>query len=402
MSSVLLPQAAPGPVAEPLTSWAQSLRLAWRVFLPVRLLLWVVGGAVQLARLGPPAEPGVGAWLDWLIVRPWAHSDVIWYVSIAQFGYGIADGRGAFHPLLPALMGGLGRLLGGQFALAGQLVASAACLVLLAALYRYVALDHGERVAAEAIRWALLAPTGFVLLIPYTESLLLACTLLALWYARHDRWLLAGLFACAAALTKQPGAALVLPLIWEYASRHRAKLWGPHTLRALVGVGLVPLGYLAFSVYRGLAVGELDTSSPAALLGSLALSDQLSGRWKTGFGMPWEWLAHVVATLPEGDWFAWLDLALTAPMLAGIALALRRERGTVVVYSLSQVFLMMTLLIIVQPLLSMPRRLALIFPLYTQLARWSLRSSLRLAWMGISAACMLALTVSFCRGVFIP
>jgi hypothetical protein len=398
---------AVGPaVAEPMpatTGWREAFALAWRVFLPARLALSLVSAISMLATWGLPAERSLGAWLDWLLVQPSVAFDVDWYLIIAQEGYGVADGRAAFHPLLPLLMRVVGDLLGGQYALAGLLVANGFCLLFLAALYRYVALDHGTQLAGEGMRWALYLPVGFVLLIPYTEALLLAFSLLALWYARHDRWLAAGLCACLAALTKQPGAALALPLLWEYCSRHRGQLWRWRTLGALACMGLGPLGYLGFSAYRVLLLGELDTSSPITLLGSLLISRQLGDTWGTSFGMPWQWAAHVIAFIPQGDGYYWLHLGLVTVGLIAAAAALRRERGAVVIYSLTQILLATTLIIVTDtPLLSMPRRLMLVFPISTQLARWGLRSPLRPAWLLSSVVLMIMLAGFFRVYAYIP
>jgi hypothetical protein len=398
---------AAGPaVADPMpatTGWREAFVMAWRVFLPARLALSLAGALAMLATQGRPAERSPGAWLDWLLVRPWLVYDVDWYLKIAREGYGIADGRAAFHPLLPLLMRAVGDLLGGQYGAAGLLAANSFCLLFLAALYRYVALDHGAQLAGEGMRWALYVPVGFVLLIPYTESLLLAFSVLALWYARHDRWLAAGLCACLAALTKQPGAALALPLLWEYGRGHSGRLWRWRTLWALACMGLGPLGYLGFSAYRVLLLGELDTSGPAALIGSLVVSRQLGDSWETSFGMPWQWAANVIAFIPRGDWYYWLHLALAIGGLAAAAAALRRERGAVVIYSLTQILLATTLIIVtVNPLLSLPRRLMLVFPISTQLARWGLRSRLRAAWLLLSALSMLVLAGFFCATGYIP
>ena len=285
-------------------SWRSAFGRAWRIYLPVRLVLSLCGALTMLFTQGMPAERSLRAWLSWLLLEPWNRMDVPWYLKIADGGYAIADGRASFHPLLPLLTRLLGTLLGGNTLLAGLLVANLACLGFLAALFRYVALDHGELVAGEALRWALYLPVGFVLLIPYTEPLLLCFTLLALWAARHERWFAAGAWACLAALTKQPGAALVAPLLWEAAARYRWGLLSWRGLRVVACLGLGPLGYLGFSFYRATMLGEVGGATVGELLRSLLISPQLSTGWGTRFGWPWEWLVcghHAAKIYPKLD-----------------------------------------------------------------------------------------------------
>lgn len=392
---------AAGHAAAAPTTWGAAFTLAWRVFLPVRLMLSLVGAATFLQLAGPPANRSLGGWLDWLLVQPWGRFDSGWYLRIAEGGYAVGDGRAAFHPLLPLLMRVLGDLLGGHYLLAGLIVSNAACLVFLAALFRFAALSHGPALAAESLYWALYTPLGFALLLPYTESLLLCFTLLALWYAHQDRWLAAGICACLAALAKQPGAALVLPLLWTYAAGHRGRLLQWKSLRVLACLSLAPLGYLGFALYRA-ALDEAARASPAALLGSLLISRQLSSTWGTRFAPPWEWLVYVTTTPPRFVPIGILEGVLTVAGLTLAALALRRERAPVVIYGLIQILLATTLIIADQPLQSMARRISLVFPIYTQLARWSLGARLRLLWLALAAALMCGFAIGFCTLRFTP
>ena len=61
-----------------------------------------------------PINASLGDWLQRTLLWPVARYDVIWYVGIAEYGYGYQPGATAFHPLYPLLMGMLGRLVGGS------------------------------------------------------------------------------------------------------------------------------------------------------------------------------------------------------------------------------------------------------------------------------------------------
>ncbi|MFZ5851866.1 MAG: hypothetical protein ACOYY2_10800, partial [Actinomycetota bacterium] len=107
------------------------------------------------------------------------------------------------------------------------------------------AVPHPDRVALLAVLLWSAAPPAYVLNLPYSEGLftaLAAGTLLALL---HERWLLAGLGALLAGLTRPTGlvlAAAALVAAWPAVRRQRR-------LRPLVAPLLAPLGtagYLGF------------------------------------------------------------------------------------------------------------------------------------------------------------
>jgi hypothetical protein len=118
---------------------------------------------------------------------------------VAEQGYSYRLGSTAFHPLYPLLIGGLGRMLGGNYLLAGWLVAQICCVAMLALLYTLVLLDYDQGVAQQTTLLLIGSPLGFIFLVPYAESLLLLCIVGAFYAARRGRWLLAGLAGASAA-----------------------------------------------------------------------------------------------------------------------------------------------------------------------------------------------------------
>ena len=64
-------------------------------------------------------------------------------------------------------------------------------------------------------------PTAFFFLAPYSESPFLLLSVSAFWFARRDRWALAGLMGALAALTRSIGVLLVLGLAVEAIQRSR-------------------------------------------------------------------------------------------------------------------------------------------------------------------------------------
>ena len=385
------------------SDWRTVLRLAWTVYWPMRLLLLVIGIFISLATANGVYATSLAGWLQQVFIAPWHQVDVVWYVRIAQDGYSIADGRAAFHPLLPLLMGGLGRILGGQYVLAGLIINDLACFGLLAVFYRFVALDYGESVGVHSMRWLLANPMGWVLLIPYTEALTLFFIVQAFWYARHDRWLAAGLCGCLATLAKQPAIVLVVALFVEFLYRHHKDLWRWRSMQILASLTLIPLGYLAYSAYRLLLNAPAQTDLGSTLR-ALVVSPQLGQKWGSTFIWPTDWLVHIIKFSFGSEtylWY-WIEVGLFLAALFVLSVILRRMRPSLVVYSLIQLFLIMTILQLGDALMSSPRRFLLVFVIPLQLGIWSAKSRYWQHWRIISLALQGLLIIGFITEKFTP
>jgi hypothetical protein len=234
-------------------------RLAIWLLVVLRLGLEVV--AVVGLRLFPPRAP-VGSFanliirdgIGGLLLSPWQRYDALVYHQIAAHGYQAGVNTAAFYPLYPLVSRLVALPFGGQIVLAQLVVSSVAFVVTLRSLYQLARLDVGPRAARLAV-WAMaLFPSGFILLLPYTESLFLALALPSLWYARRGRPWTAGALALAAGLTRVHGLLLVLPLAVENLRQARAQgsLPGPALLAALTPLA----GYAVFLGYLQLIIGE--------------------------------------------------------------------------------------------------------------------------------------------------
>ena len=104
--------------------WAAAL-FAWLVFEPNRH-----------PRAGRWDDPSLTRDLGW-VTDIWARWDSVWFLRIAEHGYGAVSGAAAaFYPLYPLTLAGAGRVLGGHYVLAGVLVSLAAALASFVLLYR--------------------------------------------------------------------------------------------------------------------------------------------------------------------------------------------------------------------------------------------------------------------------
>ncbi|WP_058304391.1 glycosyltransferase family 39 protein [Gorillibacterium timonense] len=149
--------------------------------------------------------------------------DTEWYLGIAQFGYRTTGHDRlsiCFYPLYPALVKLFHYVIPGYFT-AGVVVSN---LFLLIALYYLVRLVEGEYKDSQtgilAAKLLLLFPFSFFFSIAYTESVFIAFTILTFYALRRKKWLLAGLFAMLASLTRNQGVLLVLPILIEILYDH--------------------------------------------------------------------------------------------------------------------------------------------------------------------------------------
>jgi Gpi18-like mannosyltransferase len=210
--------------------------------------------------------------------KPWNRYDTAWYVLIAMEGYA-RDLRIVFPPLLPTLTRVVGPLLGGNYVLASVLVGNIACLIAFILLYKIAqreAQAMGEQdghIAARTLVLLAAFPTSFFLMAGYTEPLFLALTLGAFLSAYHRQWLLAGVLAYFAALTRLQGIVLCLPLAYIAYVQHRAV--GVRSLLervpAVVGAALGTLTYWGYIRLNNL--GSMD--------------DMFAWGWKLRTDFPW-------------------------------------------------------------------------------------------------------------------
>ncbi len=217
--------------------WAAAL-FAWLVFEPNRH-----------PRAGRWDDPSLTRDLGW-VTDVWARWDSVWFLRIAEHGYGAAAGAAsAFYPLYPLTLAGLGRVLGGHYVLAGIAVSLTAALVSFELLHRLAEERLGADGARRAALYLAVFPMSLFLQAVYSESLFLALVLGAFLLAERGRWPAAGAVTGLAVLTRIAGVAL-LPALVVLAWRR------PGRRRAIVSLGIAPAVFAAYPLYLGLAQGD--------------------------------------------------------------------------------------------------------------------------------------------------
>jgi Gpi18-like mannosyltransferase len=190
----------------------------------------VVATATRILPAG--FEPRVEAYLGKnLSLAAWIRWDAWWYLSVVERGYWF-DPHGksnvAFFPLFPALVRGVAAMVGNPL-VAGLLVANAAALGAILALWWWVEREAGPHAGERAALWLLVYLFSFFFHSLYAESLFFLLATLALGTAARDRWVGAGAWGALAAATRPMGVLLAPALLWG--------LW-----RAARGQGRAALG----------------------------------------------------------------------------------------------------------------------------------------------------------------
>ena len=366
--------------------------------------LLVAGRSGRWREFDPAALTAPFGPLGDALVAPAARWDAVWYLGIALDGYEGDATRTAFFPLYPLLVRVAGAPLAaigddaGAYLLAGVGVSLAALLAGLFLVHRLAALELGPDVGRTTVWLVALFPTAFAFSAVYTESLFLALSAGSLYAARLGRFELAGLAGLLAAATRSTGVLLVVPL---------AILWlqgRPRSRADLAWIGAVPLGLLGYLAYLWAATG--DPWAPFSVQG--AWYRELAGPWGgawDGAAAAWDGVRqllsgsrdpvyfevaagdpYVVAAHNVGN-FAFLVLALVA-----VVGAFRRLPLAYATWGLLAVALPLSYPVAPEPLASLPRYLAIAFPLHMWLALWAREHRAQRVAPALSAIGLAALT----------
>ncbi len=416
----------------------RAVRVSFLAVLWTRLLVWeasIVGIRLFGVARSPAFDPidlrRTGDSLGTLLTSPVLRWDGMWYLTIARHGYAVSSGlspppRANFFPLYPLLVAGLEHV--GVPLVLGAVLVSVCCMWI--ALYALVRLMDAE--FASGHRWASpaaarlavialsVSPVAFFLSSAYAESLDLAISVGAFFYARQGRWARAGLLAALASAARGPGAILILPLLTLYLYGPRADRppdrekpgWYPrYKLRPDVAwLALAPAGLLAFMLYLALA-----GASP------LAFVQTQHDYWGHVTRLPW-------TTLWDAARFGWRDLgailggtthatlfglnptdavgtrwqnllplailAIALPAVVGVWRRLPAAYGLYVTAAILVNLASPTT--IDQPLRGLSRYLTVLFPLFMWLGAWlTARPRIRILAFVLSAAWLALLSAEF-------
>ncbi len=396
-----------------------ALRESWRAVWSSRLLVWAAGvGTVVAFGFGPQRKafdpPGITSgfgWLGNLLAAPAARWDGVWYLVIARYGYrpdlgAYTSSRTAFFPLYPLALRTVS-WLGPPPIAAGVLVSVLALALALYGIHRLATLElarharpalSGDRLARAAYLAVLLtafAPMAFFFSAVYSESLYLALSVGLFWSARHGRWMWVGVLGALAGATRSAGLVLVLPalIIYLYGPREdrppdrlgalRSRVRPRYRLRRdVLWLGLLPVGVILYGAYLAFAGGSALAPLRAQEVWSRHFAGPYVGIWD-GVHAAFEGARQLLSGQRQHIYFATgkdspfvmaghnltliAFLVLAIPAVIGV---LRRLPFAYGAYVLAALALPLSYPVTIQPLMSLPRFLVVLFPLFIWLGAW--------------------------------
>lgn len=318
--------------------------------------------------VSPTSNPFLDVWQRW---------DTLQYQAIAKDGYLAFENALFVPPLYPLLMRFLGNLLGGNTLLAGLILSNIFGLSAIIAFYELTLYEFKDiKTARRATFYLLSFPTAFFIFAAYTESLFMLGAVLTLLFLRQEKWIWAGICGALAALSRLPGALMLIPALYAAWIVWRKT----HELRPWLAPTLITLGAAIFPLYAWLGLG----------LSPLAPLTTQTSRFHGGLTVP-GW--NIIMTLKQINLGIYpitnsLDLFFTLLFLAGTFAVLKKMPMIYRVYTLSFMALYLFRIAAVYPLLSNSRYVLSLFPVFMLTAKWGEKTSInRLilypSWLGL-------------------
>lgn len=358
-------------------------------------LLWVLG-IVLLSRLWTLGAGSAGAYLhirgDWpQITFPelWNRWDAPHYLDIARDGYQTeGDPRYfiVFYPLYPWLVRGAGWVFGDMF-WAAMAVSNACFFAACVLLYRLFRMDMDADSAGWGVVYLCFSPLAFFMSIPYTESLYLLLTVAFFYAAKKEKWLWAGVTGFLAAMSRNFGVLLLVPLtvfaIEKWRRREKRGWWGIAACFLLI-----PAGLFSYLCVNKVITGDWFT-----------FMDYQKEHWYNTFGFFGENLMHHIERIFSGPWndIVTVFLPNVAAFLFSLGMLLygvRKVPGAYLAYGI------VYLIVAYSPtwLLSGGRYMMVLFPLWGILALAVKGKRRRFALLAVQGAVSLVYSMLFAMG----
>ncbi|KAF0108333.1 MAG: hypothetical protein FD146_907 [Anaerolineaceae bacterium] len=322
------------------------------------------------ASLYKGVPPETNPWLE-----PWQRWDTPQYQAIAERGYEAFDTAFFTPPLFPYLMRWTAPLFGGNTLASGLFVSGLACLGCLLAFYRLARFEFREEPAAmRTVVYLAFFPSAIFLAAAYSESLFLLAAILCLYFARREKWILAGLCGGLAALARIPGTFLLLPL--AYAAW---QAWKKGDRRGWLGLAAMSLELCAWYLYQWFGLHQPPTAILAA--------QNLRGGYLTFPGLNLVEAARRIAT---GQLVAEnvIELGFSLAFIVLTVFIWKKLPRIYGIYAASLMLFFLARMGSPQPLVSMARYALEIFPVFLLFAQWGNRPwvnrlILYLSWLGL-------------------
>jgi Mannosyltransferase (PIG-V) len=332
------------------------------VFLAARIGLSVLGVAT-VGTVQPPSSAGAGVEVP---ATPGLHNavdgldrwDAGWFERIARSGYDATGVSAAFFPGYPIAIRGVSSATSIGSIGSAMIVSELSFLGALIVLFALTTREYSTDMARRTVLLLTIFPASFFFYAPYSESLFLLSSVLAFWFARGGRPWSAGVAGFVSAATRSLGILLVPALVVEALARSRERG------RALAA-SLIPL--LAPALY-----GVYWLSHSGSALQPVHAQDA----WYRTFEIPVVTLGNAlwlgISGITDRRGIYWTaDVILVAALLIPLAWRWRVIPRSYLVYVVATLLVVLSYPLPERPLLSVPRFLIVLFPIF-----WSLASLL--------------------------
>jgi hypothetical protein len=370
---------------------------ALEIFLWSRAAIWLLA-LLALTALDGARNPKAWKWDDPALTHDlgrvtdvWARWDSVWFLRIAEHGYGAHANDAAFFPLYPGTVAVLGRLLGGHYVAAGIAISLAAGLAAFMLLYRLAEPWLGADGARRAVLYLAVFPMSLFLGAVYSESLFLLLAVAAFLLAERGRLVEAGAVTGLALLTR-PAAIALVPALAVLA-------WRSGRLGAVARLAAAPVLFciypLVLAVQTGHAFGFLSAQHHWR---HLSAAGPLGGVWDglragaAGARQLWVGDGGHVYWPSVHDWTPLQTAAVNLTNLAALALfaaltviAWRRFGAPYGLFAAVSLILPLSSPSDGWPLESLPRLGLVVFPFFLALAALGGRPRLHVAIVSVSS-----------------
>ena len=285
----------------------------------------------------------------------WLRWDGYHYLTIAESWYqntGPNQFLIVFFPLYPLLIRAFAIIFKNNF-LSAILVSNFGYIFALIYLFKLTLVDFSKKTAFRAILYFSFFPAAYFLHAPYTEGLFTALLISSFYYARKEKWTLACLLTAFTTATRLTGLVLLPALFFEYLQQRKFRVKKDALWFLITPLGFVYYLLLNFSIY-----GK-----------AFAFKAIMAEHWFKKFSWPWYSIRETLRGFSSWPWSGKVMISGAETFFIFLALliliiGIRKVRPS---YSL---FGFLTLFMITSTsfLLSSPRYILTIFPIFVILA----------------------------------
>ena len=186
-----------------------------------------------------------------------ANFDGVHYLFISENSYGLYEQ--SFFPLYPIAIKAAS-LITSYRETAAIILSLFFLIVSLVVMEKLFEKDLDRKTSLLAIALFLVFPTSFFFGAVYSEALFLLLSLLSFYWARNQKWIPSSIVAALATATRPSGIFLVIALAieWIYQKREKAKplFEKSRGLVQFLPLLIMPLGLLLYMAYLYLTTGD--------------------------------------------------------------------------------------------------------------------------------------------------